>query len=638
MPGLVGFRSQFPLPDAPERLQRMALALEPDQRFRYEPYTEETLGLARITLGILNPQPQPLWNEDRSVFVLLEGELYDTAAERQRLAAAGFALRADSDAELILRLYQQQGEAFPACLNGQFAAAIWDSQTQKLLVVNDRLGLHPIYYHHRPGRLLFGSGVRALLTDPDLPRRIDGTAIAEFLTFDHVLGQRTLLQDVHLLPQASVLVYQRGQVKITRYWTPQSLLTHPLRPEEEYRQELIHFLRLAVQRQDDDRLPYGLMLSGGLDSRVLLALLAEHRGDRQLNTFTWSIPNSDDARCAREIAKVTGTAHHFFELKPDWLLEKAERGVQITDGMGNLVNLHAFAALEQESQYAQVMYKGFMGDAMFGFGIRPRFWADYDDQTRMDVHIEAYRDYRVLSFDFPEHAALFTPAFRRELGDSVMEDYRAGMAGSNSRQLTDQRIYFDLTQRVPRMTVNGVLVVRDRAAVRLPFCDNDLVEFSLHMPPWMLYERSLMTHAFIEAYPRLARVPLASTGLPMIADAREVWQRARHLAQWHLRKHGLQRLAGPDRRPYKDYNLWFRTVLRPWAEGTLLHPQSLDRGYFNPDFITRLVQDHMSGKANHAVRLGALLAVELWHRQYIDSTPAGPGRHLPVSGQERQAA
>jgi asparagine synthase (glutamine-hydrolysing) len=246
-----------------------------------------------------------------------------------------------------------------------------------------------------------------------------------------------------------------------------------------------------------------------------------------------------------------------------------------------------------------------------------RFWGDYDEETWFKAHLQTHTEHGVIAFNAQEQQRLFAEEFQRHIGDGVFESYRAGMKRAGSHQMAVQRLYFDMTQRVPRMTLNGVEVMRSFAPVRLPFCDNDLYDFTTRVPPGYLFERRLSARAFSEAHPDLAKVPIAGDGLPMIACSREIMARAWKLAQWHLRNRGLHRLAGPYARPYKDYNLWFRTILRPWVEETLLSPQALGRGYFNPDYLRNLVSEHMAG-ANHAVRLGAFLSLELWHRQFID--------------------
>ncbi len=617
MPGIVGFVKQTPAVHAEKLITDMAHALEPDGRFHSDLHHGGGYGLGRVSLRISNPEPQPVWNERHTICLVMEGELYDTDELKAQLAERGHRFSVNNDPELLLRLYEEYGEMFAAELNGAFVAAVWDSHLEKLTVANDRMGLYPLYYAHFNGELLFGSGVRALLADPDMPRTVDRIAINQFLVFDHVLGERTLLEHGHLLPQASVLTFHNRQLEIRPYWTLKYPQTYENRSEATYIEQLNHYLKQAIARQSPGDTPAGILLSGGLDSRALLTILRDGVVDDDFHSFTWGIPGADDVRFAKEIAKHEGVRHHYFELKPDWLLGLAEEGVRITDGLGNIINLHALATLKEESEYAQIIYKGFLGDAMFGFALKPQFWADYPPEVEPDIHLQVHNEQGVVNYTRAEQEMLFTAAFRQKVGNAVYDAYLAGMRKSGVKQLANQRLYFDLTQRVPRMTINGVEVTRSRTMVRLPFADNDLLDFALTVPPGFLYERHLMKAAFVKAYPKIAQIPFTGTGLPMAACARDVQIRAQRWLRWHLQKAGLGRFAGAERRPYKDYNTWFRTVLRDWVEGTLLSERALQRGYFQPEYVRQLVAEHMAG-ADHTGRLGALMTIELWHKQFID--------------------
>ena len=620
MPGLVGFNGRFSNNDQQQFLTEMAQALEPENLFQVDLYQDAEIGLGRVSLGILNPETQPIWNEDKSLCLVMAGELYDYEDLRQFLVERGHRFQINNDAEFLLHLYEEFGEGFAEKLNGAFVVALWDTRSRELRIVNDRLGLFPLYYAQTNHGFIFASGVRALLVDPDLPCRVDRLAIAQFLTFDHVLHQRTLLQDVHLLPQASILTFREGQLDIRRYWDMRYPQQYQLRCEEDTIEELAYHLQRAVKRQvAHDKLATGLLLSGGLDSRYLLALMTQEgmiEADA-LHTFTWGIPGCDDARSAQELAKLAGSQHHFFELEPDYLLRTAENAVRLTDGLGNIVNLHALATLDQEAEYAKVIYKGFLGDAMFGFALRHQHWATYDDETAVKAHLQVHTDQGVINYTAAEQEQLFTDVFKSEIGEGLLAEYRQGMLDSQAELLANQRLYFDYRQRVPRMTLNGVEVVRSRTAVRLPFADNDLVDFSLTVPPGLLQNRRIVRDAFIQTFPELAKVPDTGTGLPMLSNFREVFTLGGNLIRWHLNKRGLSQHAGRLRRPYKDYTNWFRTILRSWVEETLLNDQALQRGYFNPDFVRSMVHDHMNG-ANHTVRIGAFLTLELWHKQFLD--------------------
>ena len=617
MPGIFGFLDDLNQDANQKLLDKMAAALDPGLTDLNEFYLEPGFGIGRSSLGIVNTEPQPIWSADRTLCIIMEGELYNTQPLANEMTASGHKLLTGNPAELILCLYRECGEAFAERLNGAFIAAIWNATEKRLLLVNDRLGLYPLYYASANGRFLFASGVRALLADPNFPREVDRIGIAQFLTFDHLLGDRTLLTAAHLMPQGSWIVVEQGDYSIRPYANLQYPGSYPLRREVDYLEELVSLLRQAVARQAADELPKGIMLSGGLDSRVLAAFLNEMDAEWPLYTFTWGLPGCDDARFAAEISRFTRAEHHFFELKPDFLLSTAEESVRVTDGMGNLVNLHAIVSLDDETRYSKVIYKGFMGDAMFGRAVEPILWGDYDPGVAVQAHLGLHESQGVLTSHPREHHALFSDDFRKEVGNAVMESYQAGMEASGSTQLAAQRLYFDLTQRVPRMTINGVEVVRSKAMVRLPFCDNDLLKFARHIPLGLLQDRHLIREAFQITFPKMASVPFSWTGLPMVDNFRSVSMRARRLLQWHLYHRGLSKQPDIRWRPYKDYKNWFRTVLRDWVESLLFSERFLERGYYQPQFIRSMWAKHLAGE-DYAVHFGAMLAIELWQRLYID--------------------
>lgn len=616
MPGLIGFVNGR---DPHALLPQMARALEPEERFQIDSYIDDHVGLGRVGLRILNPQPQPIWNANKTRCIIMEGELFNTAPLKQKLNQHGRQLTIGNDPELLLALYEQFGQSIITQLNGPFTAAIWHADSQKLLIFNDRLGLHPLYYAQVEDRLIFAAGVRAVLADTAVPRTLDRLGLAQFLTYDHCLEDHTFVQAVRLLPPASCLTWQNGRLQITPTWRPKHPLQYSLVDEHAWIDRTIEAMHTAVKRQSvagDLRL--GMLLSGGLDSRYLLGLLRDGLAMGEFHTFTWGIPNCDDARFAKDVAAKTHTTHHFFELRPDWLLGLAEECVRRIDGMGNIVNLHARATLDQQAPFVDVIYKGFLGDAMAGFAQMHQHWADYDDETRIDAHLSVHRTQGVITFEQDEREQLLTPDFLASIGDGVRQSYKQAMDDSGSTLLADQRIYFDYRQRVPRQTLNGVEMARAHTAVRLPFADNDLVDLFLQMPPGLRYNRRVMRDAFIRQYPQLAKVPIPNNGLPMIDCGRDVYLRFMRLLRWHLHKAKFLGINYPGRRPYKDYANWFRGPLRSWLEDTLLSQRHLQRDGYNPDTIRALLQQHMSGQKDHVIKLGNLMAIELWRRQTID--------------------
>lgn len=593
----------------------MAKALESDSRFQATLHDEAGAGLGHVGLKAQGGPSRLVWNHDESVCLVLEGEIYDVPALERSLAGEPAPRAGRSQAELLLRLYERFGDEFASRLNGAFVVAIWNGRARRLTVANDRQGQCPVYYARVNGGVLFAAGVRALLADPDLNRSVDKVAVNQFLVYDHMLDDRTLVDAVRLLPQASLLTHENGQTTVRPYWTLRYPESYEPQPEAAYIEQFMHHLRQAVERQKPDDRPSGVLLSGGLDSRILLGLLKGF--DNRIETLTFGIPGCDDARVASEVAAALGTRHTFLELRPDWLRHLADEAVRLTDGLGNIVNLHVLAPLEAQGRSDQVFYKGYLGDALLGYALKRQMWADYEGETRYQVHHAVHGEHGVINYDQPAQSRLFTERFRADVGGAVGQAYRDGMDRSGSSQLANQRLYFDLTQRAPRMTLNGVQVARARGVVRLPFCDNDLVDFVLTVPPGFLFERFLQKAALIKYFPGLAKIPLEGTGRPMLTCARDVMIQTKGLLSWHLRRAGLGWLVPREGRPYKDYDTWFRTILRPWVEDTLLQPRALERGYLQPEYIRQLVAEQMGG-ANHGVRIGGLLTLELWHRQFLD--------------------
>ena len=305
MPGIAGFVGNVE-GQAPEVfIRKMLVALEPEGGFRLDQAHGLDYGLGRASLGIVNGDPQPYWNDTRSRCIVMEGEVYEIARLKHDLEIKGSPFTGDSQSGLVMHLFEVFGETFASKLNGAFIAAIWDIEKRKLWLVNDRMGLYPMYYAQHNGSFLFASGVRALLAHPDLPHKIDPVAIAQFLTFDHVLNDHTLLAGARLMPQGSIMTVADGSYSIRPYSRFNYPEIYPLKKDEDYQEELVFLLRQAVTRQAADDLPKAVMLSGGLDSRVLVACLNEIDADWPLHTFTWGIPGCDDARYAKEIAAMT---------------------------------------------------------------------------------------------------------------------------------------------------------------------------------------------------------------------------------------------------------------------------------------------------------------------------------------------
>lgn len=618
MPGIFGFTHFIDDEGSRRLLDAMAGVLQEEPTYQTYTHTGAGISLGRVGLPVVQPHPQPAWNEGRTVAVMMEGEIFEYARHRAFLEDRGHCFATDSQAELFGHYYEESGPEFVRGLNGVFAAAIWDAPKRRLTLVNDHMALQPLYYTpNRPDRFLFASGVRAILASPDIPRTLDRLAIGELLTFDHVLHDHTLLAEIKQLPAASILTVADGQIHLERYWHPYFCENYPVRNEGEYLEELRPLLRQAFARQLPGEQSAAVLISGGLDSRVVAAELgALHKG-APIQTFTFGQPGCDDERFANEVSTKLRMPHQFYTLESDYLIQYANKGVRLSDGMANVVHMHTLPNLASQAGRARIMYKGFLGDALFGYGISDRLWASYAKADLPRMQLASLQDIGGVLYQPEQLDQLMLHAPGTSPSQQVMDSYAEAIQASQSDLPADQRNYLDLTQRVPRMTLNGVEWVRSQAHVRLPFADKDLVEFVCTVPPGYRVQRKLMVELFIRDYPHLAKIPYTGTGLPMVHCRRDVTIRANQQLRWWLRAAGMKWVPMPGKRPYARYNDWLRDGLRPWMEGILLGKRFAERGIFDPGMVKRLVQDQLSGASHHS-RLGALIAIELWHQQFID--------------------
>ena len=613
MPGLIGFAGEFDRDHSETLLADMAQAIKHKDWYQVDLHSGDGFGLGRVHLGFLNPEPQPIWNEDQTLCLVMEGEVYDYQALKQQLLAHGHRFRVDNDAEFVLHLFEELGEEFASQLNGAFVAAIWDHPARKLWIVNDRFGLHPLFYRQAGHRLLFAGHTAAFFADPGYQPQVDPVALAEFFSFEHVLGDRTLLADVKLLPPGSVLTFQAGQLSIRPYYDFQFTEDYQDRDETWYVERWIHLMHQAVERRMRGDGPVGVQLSGGLDSRAVLAMMG--RQHYPIHTISFGVPGCDDARFAREVAARRGTVHHFLELKPDYLRTQAEEGVKLSNGLKSCVHMHVLGTLAETAEIVNVLYTGSLGDSIMGTHLQRDLLAIHSPTVLARMLFNRY------NHCFPEdtHPQLFSDDFYAQVEGTVFEEFSQALAESRACLSANKREHYSIRQNDRRWVLEGQNLLRSRVIVRTPFYDNDLVDFMVSVPPGLRCDKYLYIRGLVRAAPDLAKVPYARTGLPLVPCMRDLFIRANQQVRWWLRQAGFKWISTPQKRPYADYNHWMRTVLRDWVEDVLLDPRTLSRGYWRPQYVHTLVERHMRGEGNFAPQLGVLLTVELWHRLFLES-------------------
>ena len=617
MCGICGIASREGAPDA-ERLAAMSAALVhrgPDSGGEHFD-GPVALGARRLSIIDLAGGDQPIENEDGSCVVVQNGEIYNYPELRRELEREGHRFRTNCDTEVHLHLYEQHGPAYARRLRGMFAVAVWDSQRRRLVLARDRYGIKPLYYRDSGGRLEFASELRAL------PRgEIDVDALEAFLTFNSIPAPHSIFRDTRKLPAGHVLVWEeRGGPSVERYARPGPVAAEEMRDgdEAELVEELRARLRDSVRAHLLSDVPVGVLLSGGVDSAVLAALAAQETTEA-VHTFTigFAEKSFDERADARRVAERYGTNHHELLVHPDPLVLVPALADVFDEPFADSSALPTYLVSQLAAEHVKVALSGEGGDELFGgyYTYAADLLADrVAPLARLarplverlpSSSAKASFDYKAKRFVRAAHLPplerhhgwkeIFSPDLRAELtGGGASFDpvdvYRARYAQTEGAdplarlQDVDFGIYL----------VDDLLVKTDRASMahsleaRVPFLDSVVTNFAFTLPAKHKV-RGLSKKVLL----RKAAEPL----LP-----REVV---------HGRKRGFSIPAAA----------WLRGELEPFARVTLSSDTLRRQGFFRPEPVGRLLDEHVAGAQDWSRQLWGLLAFTLWHERHVEQEP-----------------
>ncbi len=610
----------------PELIARMCAALEhrgPDALGAHVD-ANVGLGIQRLRVIDLATGDQPIYNEDRSIVVVLNGEIYNYRELRSRLRQAGHQLTTESDTEVIVHLYEEEGTACVRSLHGMFAFALWDGRERRLLLARDRVGKKPLFYSHSERGITFGSELGALLADHEIPREIDYQAIDCYLAYQYVPAPLSAFRAIRKLPPASTLVFADGNVSISRYWDLNYGRKRHVADIAELHDEIRNSIRRATRRRMIADVPLGAFLSGGVDSSAVVAAMAE-LSTRPVKTFSIGFENQkfNELPFARQIAKQFATDHHEFVVTPD-AIEIIPRIVRhYGEPFADSSAIPSFYLSELTRQHVTVALNGDGGDENFGGYNRyvsnlvaghlerlpstarkiaavagehlppsGNMWSTRNRVKRLlrSLGMEAPQRYaRAVSyFDRFERDWAYTPEFkarvRRSLAPAVIEDPWEAASGET---LIDILLEVDVKTYLP----GDLLVKMDIATMahsleaRSPFLDHELMELSASLP---------------------SRVKIRGTEKKVVLrDALRGWV-----------PHEV--LDRPKMGFGVPLGAWFRGDLREYLADVLFDPVTARRGYLREDAVRAYFDSHMSGRIDNSLRLWALLMLELWHREFVD--------------------
>jgi len=624
MGGVFGILDSQRRTDTTTLMAKMADRMSHLEWYRADNFVEscQGIGLGHIGIGVFNPQPQPIYNEDRSLLIFMEGELYDYQALKQTLEAKGHRFTIGNDPEFALHLYEERGEEFVNEIDGTFVLIVFDFIRRIALIANDRFGLRPLYYVHHDGRLIFAPEIKGILQDGDLPKRLNLTAVAEYCRFQQVLGDKTFLEGITLFPNGSILLYDlnNDRLIIRSYW---HLGKIPDRTGEvtfgEAVEETRHLLRQAVEKRTCGQHRLGVYLSGGMDSRVILAMMT--RLKRPVVTFTYGLPGTRDMVYAQRIARLAGSQHHSYQFQGgSWVKDCFDLHLELTEGFHTWIHSHGMASLKTARQLMDVNLTGFHGEGTAVAWNDPLLMEANDDLAfTCRLYDKFLHDNTWPCLEECEERVLYTQAFYARVKGLAFESFAAELQKFQKYEYARRAEFFVWYNSDRRLYQNLTIYTASHLGMRYPFCDQKYVEFRYSLPPEFRYDRRLRRAVLTQESPRLSLVPYARDGLlPTTFRPIRLAHALIYRLQNRFNKH-IYPLFAQRAKEFDDWDHWLRTDLRDWAECILFDKRTLERGIFDPRFLRSLWERHQLGKELWTVgKLATVMTLEMMLRKVFD--------------------
>src|SRR6266850_7004763 len=588
-------------------------------------YINGPVGLAMRRLSIIDLKggQQPIHNQDRTAWIVFNGEIYNYLELRQKLEKLGHTFYTNSDTEAIIHAYDRYGADCAKHLRGMFAFAIWDERTQELFLARDRVGKKPLLYAEVNGQFIFGSEFSAPLQHPDIGKDINAEALHHYLSFMCVPAPLTAYQAIKKLEPGHSLRWRRGEIEIQRYWQPDFSKKIDI-SEEEAGERAIDILRDAVKVRLMSEVPLGAFLSGGIDSSAVVALMSEESSE-PVKTFSIGFEEQDfsELEHARRVAEHVGADHHEFIVRPDAMEILPTLVEHYGEPFADSSAIPSYYVSKETRQYVTVALNGDGGDECFagyeryaamnlaqryanlpgavrggvGSVVRalPGFEARQNPLRKAKRFIaaasmppvERYLRW-VSAFDEQAKVNLYSENFRHETANfSTAGIIAPWFAKANGAGIVDASLLTDTMTYLP----NDLLVKMDIASMavsleaRSPFLDHHLMEFAASLPENL---------------------------------------KLRRLTTKYLLKRVLKKLVPTENltRSKMGFGVpighWFRVAMQPFLRQTLLSDKAVARGLFRPEMLRGIIDQHVESKADHSHRLWSLLMLELWFERFID--------------------
>jgi asparagine synthase (glutamine-hydrolysing) len=581
------------------------------------------LGFRRLSIIDLAGGHQPMFNEDGTIGVIFNGEIYNFKQVRQQLEERGHTFSTTSDTEVIVHLYEDYGDDCVNHLQGMFGFAVWDSVKRRLLVARDRLGIKPLYYTTAGDQLVFGSEIKPILQHPHVHAQANLEALSAFLSLKYVPSPYTMFDGIHALPPGHLLVCEPDKgVSVRQYWDlsfnpPQNGSIN----EESYVEQLEQILRETVEMHLVSDVPFGAFLSGGIDSSTIVALMSQVLNE-PVKTFSVGFEGAGEAVSelpfAHMVAKQYGTDHYDIFISPQDFIDLTPKVIwHLDQPIADDACLANFMVAKLASQHVKMVLTGEGGDELFagyaryaGEQFSPVFkripapvrsamlamsgMLPGMRRQKLALYALCQQDEvtRLLNwfplFNSDMKAALVSDSFSQEVQrDIARESFAAMLERTNATSALNRMLYVDTKYWL----VDDLLARGDKTSMgtsleaRVPFLDHKVVEFAASVPPSLklkgLQRKYLLKQVSRKLLPD-AIIDRKKKGFPI------------------------------------PIPIWIRNEARPFVRDVLSHDAISRRGLFDVAAVEKLLNEHETGFADHGSLIWSLLSIELWYQQFID--------------------
>jgi len=587
-------------------------------------YVNGPIALGHRRLAIIDlsdAAKQPMSNEDGTVWLTYNGEIYNFKELRKELETKGHRFRSNTDSEVIIHGYEEEGIEFVLKLNGMFAFAVWDSSRNTLHLVRDRYGIKPLYYHFDGKTLVFGSEIKAILKHPGMSVKLNYDALNEYFTFQNLFRYHTLFEGINLVPQANIMTFKKGRGDFDRnsYWDYNFTDRDEKMTEEEACEETLRLLRQAIERQLIADVPVGSYLSGGMDSGSIVAVASERFP--RLATFT----------CGFDMSEVTGREANFDERRDAELIashyktEHYEQVINVTDIEWSLprviyhledlrlgMSYPNYYIARLASKFVKVCLSGAGGDELYG-GYPWRYYRSFRSFGKDSFFDKYYKEWQRLVVD-EDKTRFFTGNVLRNIADkdtarmlSRVFTFNPHLKYDTPEDHVSNSLYFEI-----KTFLHGIFILQDKLAMangleeRVPFLDNDLVDFAQRIPIRHKLKNLKQMKRLDEDDFNKASVYFKDT-----EDGKNCLRKAmQRMLPSNIVSRPKQGFSAPD-------ESWYRGEGIAYVKKVLQDKNSLYRNFINSQTVDRILNEHCELHINHRLLIWSLLCFEWWCRIYL---------------------